>query len=271
VKGSQAKPLLVSLHAWRENYQSEDVLAKKALDAGWNYIHPDFRGPNNNPEACLSDKVMQDIDDAISYMIDTATVDKDNIYVVGFSGGAYAALGAYIKTRHNIRVFSTWCPVSDLEAWYYEARKNSLSYSVDVLNITNSIDVFNKEEARRRSPLYWSVPKNSGEIKIYAGVDDGHGGGGVSIKHSLLFYNKLVRDLGGDALALINDGIMNSLLIDRRLNSENGYGDLGDRKIIYKNNYKNISVVIFQGTHEMLYDYAFMELQGVANSNIALP
>jgi predicted nucleic acid-binding Zn ribbon protein len=33
----------------------------------------------------------------------------------------------------------------------------------------------------------------------------------------------------------------------------------------------NKSGIIFQGTYEMLYDYAFTELESVTNSNIALP
>lgn len=39
-------PLIVSLHTWSGDWTQRDALAQKALDRGWNYLHPDIRGPN---------------------------------------------------------------------------------------------------------------------------------------------------------------------------------------------------------------------------------
>jgi len=101
---STQKPLLVSLHVWSGSYASKDALAAYAKQHDWNYIHPDFRGPNTGPDNCLNDKVLADIDDAIAFGLRMGNVDTQNIFVVGFSGGAYAALGAYARTRHLVKV-----------------------------------------------------------------------------------------------------------------------------------------------------------------------
>ena len=112
------KPLVVSLHSWSGDYSQNDALANLAAGEGWNYIHPDFRGPNWIADSCLSDRVISDIDDAIQYAIDNGNVDLSNVFVVGASGGGYATLGAYLKTRHQVKAFLSWVPISDLVAWY---------------------------------------------------------------------------------------------------------------------------------------------------------
>jgi len=116
--GAIKRPLLVSLHVWSGNYASSDSLAPLADKEDWNYIHPDFRGPNRATDNCLSDKVIGDIDDAIAYGMRVGNVDPEQIFVVGFSGGAYAALGMYARTRHRVRAFLAWAPISDLGAWH---------------------------------------------------------------------------------------------------------------------------------------------------------
>ena len=45
------QPLLVSLHSWSSDYRQKDPLIWQLLPKDWNYIHPDFRGPNVRP--CL--------------------------------------------------------------------------------------------------------------------------------------------------------------------------------------------------------------------------
>ena len=75
------KPLIVSLHTWSGDYSQNDPLAPMAKDAGWNYIHPDFRGPNWTADACLSEKAIADIDDAMKYGIDNGNVDMTNVFV----------------------------------------------------------------------------------------------------------------------------------------------------------------------------------------------
>ena len=68
------KPLVVSLHTWSGDYTQSDPLAEMVKNEGWNYIHPDFRGPNRSKDACLSKKAISDMDDSIQYAINTGSV-----------------------------------------------------------------------------------------------------------------------------------------------------------------------------------------------------
>ncbi len=81
------QPLIVSLHSWSGSYDQIDPLAGLSAKYGFNYIRPDFRGPNNTPQSCASYFALSDIDDAIEYAIEHFRMDENSIYVVGASGG----------------------------------------------------------------------------------------------------------------------------------------------------------------------------------------
>lgn len=230
------KPLLVSLHTWSGNYSQVDPLSAMALKQGWNYIHPDFRGPNWSKDSCLSKLVTTDIDDAIQYAIDNSNVDIENIFVVGVSGGGYAALGSYLKTRHKIKAFLSWVPISDLSAWYYQSMSlNNEKYSKDILACTSGSQVFNEQSAIKRSPLYWDIPaENNGVLEIYAGINDGHiGYGSVPISHSILFFNHLVSNYGLPGNRVSEDDTVKLLTRAHEINAT--YNKIGDRQVIYQN------------------------------------
>lgn len=191
-----ARPLVVSLHGWSGDFSKGDSLAALALEHDWNYVHPDFRGPGRTPDACLSEKVISDIDDAITDAIGRGGVDTNNVFVAGASGGGYAATGMYLKSRHAIRAFLAWVPITDLRAWYRESLSRSNEYAGDILRCTSSGEKLDEEEAIRRSPLYWDLPASPrGIVELYAGIDDGHSGP-VPISHSILFYNRIVEKYG---------------------------------------------------------------------------
>lgn len=67
--------MVVSLHTWSGNYEQKDELAIQCIEKDYNYIHPDFRGPNNTFKACGSKYVIQGIEDAISFAIQNGNVD----------------------------------------------------------------------------------------------------------------------------------------------------------------------------------------------------
>jgi pimeloyl-ACP methyl ester carboxylesterase len=91
------RPLIVSLHTWSGDFTQDDPLARQCIADDYNYIHPNFRGPNRTPQACGSDLVISDIDDAIDYAINNAPVDTNSIHVIGVSGGGYATELTYMK------------------------------------------------------------------------------------------------------------------------------------------------------------------------------
>lgn len=150
-------PLIVSLHTWSGNYAQSDPLAEKISSLGWNYIRPNLRGPNNTREACLSELVTLDFDQAIDFAIENGNVDMQRIYVVGASGGGYAALGAYLQSQHPISHYFVWVPITDLEAWYFQSEAMGTRYANDILNCTESDDELNSVDARSRSPIHMPV------------------------------------------------------------------------------------------------------------------
>ncbi len=253
------QPLVVVLHTWSGDYtQTENSLATQTKTKGWNYIHPNFRGANNHPEACGSELVIADIDQAIDWALENLPVNQDSIFVLGASGGGYATLVAYMKSRHQIRSFHAYVPISDLVAWYEESLVRTPRYAQNILDCTASEDsVLNVAEAKRRSPLYWKTSREkrkSTSLHLYAGVHDGYTGS-VPITHSINFYNKVLRDARvKKKRAVVSDEIIIQLLTKRSSSKENRL--LDDRKVHLYRNWKNVSLTIFEGSHEMLEDIA---------------
>lgn len=250
------QPLVVSLHSWSGNYAQNDLFRDKVVERNWNYIHPDFRGANNNPEACVSDLVLYDLDDAIDYALENFNCDTERIYIIGGSGGAYASIASLLKSKHNIKEYSVWNPISDIHAWYYQSKVRELKYADDILLSTGSLNgELNVEEALARSPLYWPVSAekiSNTTVKLYAGIYDGLLGA-VPFTHSINFYNKLLSDLE------CSDSSMYVTEAEKALLMENApmlkdFGMLGDRKILFQKKYKNIELLLFEGRHEILTD-----------------
>lgn len=252
-------PLVVSLHSWSGDYAQEDPLTEKIIAAGWNYIHPDFRGPNHNPDACLSDKVLADIDNAIQYVLDKGKADPANLFVVGGSGGGYATLGAYLRTRHPVKLFLAWAAISDLSSWYWESRSRGNKYADDILHCTSTTGAFDEAGARQRSPLYWDMPATpKGRIEIYTGIQDGYTGS-VPVSHSLRFFNKLALHAGTPDACVSEEDMIR--LLSRGLAPDPALGTLADRVVYYRKAIPGASVTIFEGGHELLTDYCFERMR----------
>ena len=260
-KSNKPKPLIVSLHTWSGYYYQKDDLAKLCQQKDLNYIHPDFRGANWTKDACCSDLALNDIDDAITFAINNFNVDTTKIYVIGVSGGGYATLSTFMKSKHKISKFSAWASISDLIAWYHESSIRKSNYAQNILDCTSSKKGLNIECAKHKSPIYWDTPtdklKNS-KLFIYAGIYDGIQGS-VPITHSINFYNKILTDLSiSDTSKFISANEKLRLLEFRKPLGE--FGNIADRKIFLKKNIENLSITIFEGEHEMLTEFALNEL-----------
>lgn len=262
---TEAAPLIVSLHTWSGNYRQHDPLAAQCLALNWNYIRPDFRGPNHTPQACGSPQVISDIDDAIAYALDQAPVAPSEIHVIGKSGGGHAALVMYLSSRHPVTSFSAWVPITDLVSWYHESVGRSRKYAWDILAATSSDkDDLDEAEAKRRSPLHMPLQSNlPGKRKLHlrAGIHDGHTGS-VPVTHSLHFYNRVVRKNGGDEPDLVSTNDMFTLAVARTFPHAEADRYLGGRKIHYFRSYKNVELTIFEGGHEMLVPVALDHIDG---------
>jgi len=255
----ESMPLIVSLHSWSGFYYQNNPIADLALKSNFNFISPDFRGANNHPKACCSEYVIQDIDDAITYAINNSNVDTSKIWVVGGSGGGYAALCLFMKSKHNISKFFAWNPITDLLAWYDESKIKGNKYALDILKCTNSeLDKLNIQEAKTRSPLFMEAPIEkitNTQIHIFAGGYDGLIGS-VSPTHSINFYNYLVGSFyPNDSLNIVTVEERLHLLEKRSKLGEVGL--LDDREIFLKKESGNLRLTIFEGGHEILWNYAF--------------
>ena len=246
----QKRPLLVSLHVWAGDYQSSDALAPLVDKEDWNYIHPDFRGPNRATDNCLSEKVVADIDDAITYALRAGNVDPARVFVVGFSGGAYAALGMYLRTQHRVRAFLAWAPISDLAAWHRElTARGDIEVAGQIRKCTGSPEELNDEAARLRSPLYWPLAETPrARVEIFAGINDGYTGP-VPVSQSIRFFNRLAEAYGARGQLVSTDEI--TALLSRGLHPKPGMAQIGGRTLLFQRNAVFGALTIFQGGHEM--------------------
>lgn len=219
-----------------------------------------------NKDACLSDKVIADVDDAIGYAMQQGSVDEHNVFVIGVSGGGYIALGSYLKTRATVKAFLAWAPISDLSAWYRESSGQKSRYAADILNCTSDGRSFDKALAQQRSPMYWDVKPNPATLlEIYAGIEDGYSGS-VPITHSIQFFNRMANALGStdsqvsqaDTIRLLSRSVSRSGVWNMAAPS------IGGRQVFYRRETGPVSLTIFQGGHEMLADYAFFRMQELA-------
>lgn len=252
------RPLIVSLHTWSGDYTQRDDLVRQVIANDWNYIHPDFRGVNNTSKSMGSPYAIDDIEQAIAYAIKNGRVDMQNIHVIGASGGGYATLYTYMNSGHNIHSFSAWVPISDIEAWYYQSAGRKNKYADHILAATSAGNSeLNVLEARKRSLMFMKTPvklRSESRLTIYAGIHDGYEGS-VPVSQSVLFYNKVIRDFGAKKGQLVSDREIIDLL-SMRTNPQLPGDKIGNRAIIFKRSYKNISLILFEGNHEMLTDVA---------------
>lgn len=252
------QPLVVELHSWSNSADSQKgMMATQVHAKNWNYIFPNFRGVNNHAKACCSEFVLSDIDEAIDWALKNLKVDRKQIYVVGYSGGGYATLATYMRSRHAIRGFSAWASISDLEAWYAESVERKNKYAAEIVQCIGANGAFDAEKARARSPLFWETPvgkrKNS-LLQIYVGVHDGHTGS-VPISQSINFYNKLLKDYKEkDQTRYVSAEDKELMLKTRSFPAQKPTEKLGERAILYQKASRNIRLTVFEGSHDILYD-----------------
>jgi len=175
------KPLIVGLHTWsRDRFTEIKNMFPWAQKLGWHLLLPEFRGFNTpeNPhpmEACGSQLAKQDILDAVEYVKAHHSVDTDNIFLVGGSGGGHMALlmAGYAPTFW--RAVASFCPITDLEAWYHEKRYNpeGAKYADDIIACCGGEPgPATYGEYRYRSPLTYAAEIARSNTSIWTGVFD---------------------------------------------------------------------------------------------------
>ena len=251
-------PLLVFLHSWSGNYkQDNSKWQKEAVERGWIFLHPDFRGPNNSPKACGSKFARQDILDTMEFARSQFQVDPARVYLAGTSGGGHMAM---LMAGHHPKRFSAvsaWVGISDLAKWYQFHTKDGkparyAQMILDSLGGPPGEDSNRDADYRDRSPLFHLENVGDLPIDLYAGVRDGHTGS-VPIMHTLKAFNAIAT---AHKTRLISDEEMSQLWESRKLSSPLASDSKPDdeltRGILLRRQSRSARATIFDGGHEGL-------------------
>jgi len=251
-------PLLVFLHSWSGTYKQNNAKwQKEAIKRGWIYLHPNFRGVNQQPEACGSQLARQDILDAIDYVIEHYQVDPSRIYLAGSSGGGHMTMLMAGHHPDRFSAASAWVGISDLADWYRFHVKDGKpqNYARMILkSLTEKPGVSSQVDAeyRDRSPLYWIGNATEVPLDLNAGVTDGQSGS-VPFAHTLRAFNMLAEK---NQTTPVSKAEMQQLWDHGKLKDPQSTDQATDetygRDIHLRRNSGLARVTIFEGGHEGL-------------------
>lgn len=255
---SRPAPLLVYLHSWSGDYRQNNAPWQAAAsERGWVFLHPNFRGVNDHPEACGSALARQDILDAIEAVAAQGAIDRQRIYLAGTSGGGHMALlmAGYHPDRFS--AVSAWVGISDLAEWYRFHVKNGREDHYAQMTVASlggkpgdspAIDA----EYRARSPLFQLMRARDVPLDIAAGVTDGKTGS-VPISHSLLAFNVVAKAQGQEEISAAEMAELREKeqLAAPRPSDQADDESLG-RQVMLRREAGRSRVTIFNGGHEGL-------------------
>ncbi|WP_417386305.1 alpha/beta hydrolase family protein [Gimesia sp.] len=251
-------PLFVFLHSWSGNYKQNNAKwLQEAEQRGWIYLHPDFRGVNQQPEACGSRLARQDILDAIDYVIKHYDVDQSRIYLAGSSGGGHMTMLMAGHHPDRFSAASAWVGISDLAEWYRFHLKDGVpqNYARMILkSLTDKPGTSDEIDAeyRDRSPLFWIGNATELPLDLNAGVTDGKTGS-VPFANTINAFNVLAKKNHTTPVSeeeieqLWELGTLKDPQPSDQVTDET-YG----REIHLRRKSGNARVTIFQGGHEGL-------------------
>ncbi len=247
-------PLLVYLHPWSTDYRRDDgsAYAQWCVENNWAVIIPDFRGPNFRPEACGSELVVADINSAVDYALENASIDSHRIYLAGVSGGGYASL--LMAGRRPIWAgVSAWVPIYDLKDWHKHCKSKGYGYTVQIENVCGGIPGTSPEvdeQYKLRSACTWLPKAKNVTIEISGGIHDVT----IPVSHTLRAFNALAKDddcISQDDIEYIDK----EKKLPKHLKME-----IKDRyyenKALFRRSSNNARVTIFDGGHEIIIEAA---------------
>ncbi len=260
-KGAEHRPLVVCLHTWSAdcNQKSYEKYALLAEAENWHMIFPHFRGPNWQADACGSDLVVSDLEDAADYAIKTVPVDPSRIYLTGGSGGGHCSLLMAGRRPDLWTAVSAWCPISDISRWHRESRERKRVYADHIESACGGDPEWSEsalEEARKRSPVTW-LPNAADvlPVDINTGIHDGHTGS-VPVGHSIRAYNLLAASedrIPETDIAFIEANEK----IPSHLAAKEGDPAYGTHAILLRKQSRKVRLTIFEGRHDMFPETAF--------------
>lgn len=260
----EARPLLVALHSWSGDYLQRSGIdyLEQCRKRAWHFIHPDFRGVNQTPQAVCSDLAVTDILDAVVFAKANANVDATRVYLVGASGGGMAALHMLAKAPEVWAGVSAWVPISDLSAWHKETALRRLKYTAMIESACGGPPGANAAvdfQYRNRSPLIFLNSSIQTPLDLNAGIHDGHSGS-VPISHSLHAFNALAEP--GDR---IDDSLIEawekSASIPIEWQWKNVDPAYEGKPVLFRRQSNDARLTLFEGGHEIIPEAAFIWLE----------
>ncbi|MFN7918576.1 MAG: sialate O-acetylesterase [Bryobacteraceae bacterium] len=250
--GAGPVPLLVHLHSWSATFdKSSDIelAVAEARKRGWAFVSPNFRGPNETPEACGSDLAVQDVLDSVAYMKSRAKIDERRIYVMGSSGGGYMTLVMAARAPHVWAAASSWVPISDLPAWYdFSKSKNSRYWKMMEGCFGSGPHAgFPVQQYLQRSPIHFLRLAQGLPLDINTGIQDGHTGS-VPVSHSIRAFNVLAPAARRVSDADIED-MVREAKIPARLAAEKETEER-KRPILFRRSAGSVRLTVFDAGHE---------------------
>jgi hypothetical protein len=250
------RPLLVALHTWSGNYlQSEPDYANWCISNDWHFIHPNFRGPNNNSNALGSELAVQDIVSAAEFMRANCNVDTNRIYLTGVSGGGHASLLLAGRHPEIWAGVSAWCGISDIAAWWQQCDGTANDgYANNIEAACGGSPATNAQalaQCIQRSPVTYLVQATNLALDINQGVNDGRTGS-VPFTHALYAFNVVAAP----ADRLTEQQITNYYAT--QISPEPADPDplYGSKPPLFRRVSDNTRVTIFNGGHEIISNAA---------------
>ena len=250
-KEKAPRPLLVALHTWSGNYKQNCAdYAEYCISNDWNFIFPNFRGPNVTPQACGSEAVVKDILDAVAYMKKQGNVDTDRVYLIGGSGGGFATLLLVSRHPEVWTAASAWCPISDLYAWHDQCAGKNIAYYKHIRQACGgdpATEPKAKYEAIKRSPRTYLNPDIACPVDISTGIRDTL----VPISHALNAYNQLVHP--ADRIRAEDIAYMEKeFKIPEKFGKPEVDPAFGNHKVLFRQQANRARITLFVGGHNIL-------------------
>ena len=182
---AQKRPVLVGLHTWScDRFNQIQNMLPFCEKYDFNLLLPEFRGANliSNPnchQACGSALAKQDIKDAIDYLIENENIDKDNVFLLGLSGGGHMALLMAGMCPQYFKAVGAYVPITDLTKWVKENAK----YAPHITACCSC-----KEEMVKRSPITYLDTIAKSNLKLFHGKYDAI----VPVTHSTTLFNAIM-------------------------------------------------------------------------------
>jgi poly(3-hydroxybutyrate) depolymerase len=238
-------------------------MERLAEERGWIYLFPNFRGPNQHPDACGSPKAQQDILDAVAWAKKTYPVDERRVYLVGASGGGHMTMLMAGRHPDVWAAASAWVGISDLAAWHklHAAGRYGRMMRLSCGGAPGDSREVDRQY-RERSPITHIHRAVNVALDLNTGIHDGHKGS-VPIRHALDAFNAVAHAAGCEPISeeeIVQLSRPNGRLKHPR-ESDNVKDSSYGRQIHLRRYAGPVRVTVFEGGHEILPEAAVAWLE----------